>query len=212
MAATATAQMPEAPSCVNCNSAIPTPGSEPTVIPGNICSIIGQCDVLPIGLDSSTTYSKDESITLNYQQVGPGNWGSLALGGTGGSNERTNIADGYQGPLAIGQWVDTEPGKKTGPVDQGFNDRISAGQSEFPNDTYQSYNPADPRAVILPMVVWNSPNGRSQVEITGFAAVWIDSVSGGTIQANFIDVEAFDSTGSPTAPFAGARGRPVLVK
>jgi len=205
VAATATAQMPEAPQCVNWNSAVATPGSQPTVIPGNVCSSVGQCDVLPIGLDWSTP-------SLNEGQVGPGNWGSLALGGTGGSNERTNIADGYQGPLAINQWVDTEPGFKKGPVDQGFSDRISQGQSEFPSDTYQSYNPADPRAVILPMVVWNSPNGRSQVEIMGFAAIWIDSVSGGTIQAHFIDKEAFDSTGDPNAPFRGPRGRPVLVK
>ena len=123
--------------------------------------------MLPIGLDWSTPYTFQQSITLNAGQVGPGNWGSLALGGTGGSNECTNLADGYQGPLAINQWVDTEPGFKKGPVDQGFSDRISAGQSEFLNDTYQDYNPADPRAVILPMVVWNSPNGRSQVEDYG---------------------------------------------
>jgi hypothetical protein len=51
--------------------------------------------VLPIGLDWSTPYTFQQPITLNEGQVGPGNWGSLALGGTGGSNEGTNIADGY---------------------------------------------------------------------------------------------------------------------
>jgi Flp pilus assembly protein TadG len=212
VAASATAQMPEAAGCVNCSSAVATPGSQPTVIPGSICSSIGQCDVLPIGLDSSTPYQFDQSVTLNEGQVGPGNWGSLALGGTGGSNERTNIADGYQGPLAINQWVDTEPGFKKGPVGQGFSDRLAEAQSEFPNGTFSDHSPSDPRAVILPMVVWNSPNGRSEVEITGFAAVWIDSESGGTIQAHFIQQEAFDSTGSATAPNDGAMGRPVLIK
>ena len=69
-------------------------------------------------------------------QVGPGNWGSLALGGTGGSNERTNIGDGYQGPLAINQWVDTEPGFKKGPVDQGFADRLAQADSQFPSGTF----------------------------------------------------------------------------
>jgi len=211
VAASATAQMPEAAGCVNCTSAVATPGSQPTVIPGSICSAIGQCDVLPIGLDSSTPYQFDQSVTLNEGQVGPGNWGSLALGGTGGSNERTNIADGYEGPLAINQWVDTEPGFKKGPVGQGFSDRLAEAQSEFPNDTFSDHSPSDPRAVILPMVVWNSPNGRSQVEITGFAAVWIDSESGGTIQAHFIQQEAFDSTGSASAPNDGAMGRPVLI-
>ena len=51
VAATATAQMPQSPGCVNCSSAIATPGSQPTVIPGSVCSGVGQCNVLPIGLD-----------------------------------------------------------------------------------------------------------------------------------------------------------------
>ena len=42
-----------APACVNCTGAIATPGAQPTVIPGNICSTVGQCDVIPIGLDWS---------------------------------------------------------------------------------------------------------------------------------------------------------------
>jgi hypothetical protein len=214
--ATATAEMPEPAGCVNCTSAVATPGSEPTVIPGSICSAIGQCDVMPIGLDSSTVYSFASSVTLNVNSgggtYGPGNWGSLALGGSGGSNERTNLADGYGGPLAINQWVDTEPGFKSGPVDQGFADRISAGQSEDPSGTYADHTPNDPRAVVLPVVAWNSPNGRSQVEIVAFAEIWIVSEKGGTIQAYFIQQEAFDSTGSPSAPNDGARGRPVLIK
>jgi Putative Tad-like Flp pilus-assembly len=212
VAATATAQMPLAPGCVNCVSAVPTPGSQPTVIPGNVCSSVGQCNVVPIGLDWSTPYTFNQSIQLNQGQVGPGNWGSLALGGTGGSNERTNIANGYQGPLAINQWVDTEPGFKKGPVDQGFNDRISQAQSEFPGGTFDAHSPSDPRLIILPMVVWNSPNGRSQVEIMAFAALWVDSISGGTINAHFVDTESFNSTGDPNAPFRGARGRPILIK
>jgi Flp pilus assembly protein TadG len=52
VAATATAQMPLAPSCVNCVSAVPTPGSQPTVILGNICSSVAQCNVVPIALDA----------------------------------------------------------------------------------------------------------------------------------------------------------------
>jgi len=65
----------------------------------------------------------------------------------------------------------------------GFGDRISEAQSDFPSATFSNHAPNDPRAVILPMVVWDSPNGRSQVQIMAFAAIWIDSISGGTIQA-----------------------------
>jgi hypothetical protein len=186
------------------------------VIPGNICSSVGQCNVVPIGLDFSTPYTFNQSVMLNEQtsagQVGPGNWGSLALGGTGGSNERTNIADGYGGSLAINQWVDTEPGFKAGPVGKGFSDRISQGQSEFPSGTFDAHSPIDPRVIILPMVDWNSPNGRTQVKIEAFAALWVVSESGGTIQAYFIDTASFNSTGDPNAPFRGARGRAQLIK
>ena len=206
------AQMPLAAGCVNCTSAVPTPGAQPTVTPGNICSTVGQCDVLPIGIDSSTPYSFNQAVTLNFEQVGPGNWDDLALGGNGGSNLRTNIANGYQGPLAIGQWVDTEPGKSVGPIDQGFGDRESAADSSYPGQTFNDHNPANGRAVIVPMVNWNSPNGKSQVQITAFAALWITSISHGTIQAYFIQQEAFNSTGSPSAPNRGARGRPILIK
>jgi hypothetical protein len=172
--------------------------------------------VIPIGLDFSTPYTFNQSVTLNQQgsagQYGPGNWGSLALGGTGGSNERTNIANGYGGPLAINQWVDTEPGFKAGPVGKGFADRISNGQSNFPSGTFDAHSPNDPRVIILPMVNWNNQNGRSQVQIMAFAALWVVSESGGTIQAYFIDTASFNSTGDPNAPFRGARGRAQLIK
>ena len=86
--------------------------------------------------------------------------GIAGVGQHGRLNERTNIANGYGGPLAINQWVDTQPGFKKGPVSQGFSGRVAQAQSEFPSGTFDNHSPNDPRAVILPMVVWNSPNGR----------------------------------------------------
>jgi hypothetical protein len=106
----------------------------------------------------------------------------------------------------------TEPGKAVGPVNQGFSDRFSAADSEFPNDTADAHNPTNPRVIIIPMVNWNSPNGKSQVQITAFAALWVVSEKSGVIQADFIQQEAFDSTGSASAPDDGARGRPILIK
>jgi uncharacterized membrane protein len=74
VAASATAQMPQAAGCVNCTSAIatPAPGGQPTPTAGNICSAVGQCDVLPIGLDSSTLYTLHQPVTLNFEQVATG--------------------------------------------------------------------------------------------------------------------------------------------
>ena len=60
--------------------------------------------------------------------------------------------------------------------------------------------------------LWNSPNGRSQVEDHGFCRRLDRFGEWRTIQAHFIQQEAFDSTGSASAPNDGAMGRPILVK
>lgn len=41
---------------------------------------------------------------------------------------------------------------------------------------------------------------------------WSERCTHAMSLATFIDQEAFDGTGSPGAPFAGARGRPLLIK
>jgi Flp pilus assembly protein TadG len=172
----------------------------------------GDYPLIPIGLDYTTAYNYDQPVTLNQGQVGPGNWGSLALGGVGGSNLRTNVADGYSGPVAVGDWVTTEPGKKVGPIDQGFNDRLSAGLSKYPSGTFGSHPLDDPRAVVLPLVDWSTAQGRGSVLVHGFAMLWLDSVSGGTIQAHFIQQVVPDSLPNPQAADNGAHGVPRLIR
>jgi Flp pilus assembly protein TadG len=179
---------------------------------GTFGTTTGEYPLIPIGLDYQTPYYYNDSVTLNQAQVGPGNWGSLALGGVGGSNERGNLADGYSGPVAVGDWISTEPGKKVGPVDQGLTDRISAGQTEFPGGTFSDHDPSDPRAVVLPMVDWSTAQGRSSVLVHGFSMLWIDSVSGGTIQAHFIQQVVPDSLPNGQATDWGAHGAPFLIK
>ena len=63
------------------------------------------------------------------------------------------------------------------------------------------------------MVNWNSPNGKSEVQITlHLPRYGLSPRSSGVIQADFIQQEAFDSTGYASAPNDGALGRPVLIK
>ena len=180
--------------------------------PGTYGTSTGDYPLIPIGLDYTTSYNYDQSVTLNEGQVGAGNWGSLSLGGTGGSNLRTNIADGFSGPITVGDYITTEPGKAVGPVDQGFNDRISAAQASYPNATFSDHTLNDPRAVILPLVDWSTAQGRSSVLCKGFVMLWIDSVSGGTIQAHFIQQVAPNSLPNTSASDEGVHGAPRLIK
>ena len=210
---TASASPQYAPSTVNATlpAQVP-PGGDNNGNNGTTCASTGSCGLIPIGLDSNTKYGDGQSITLQQGQVGPGNWDLLALGGVGGNNLRTNIANGYNGMVSVNDWVTTEPGKKVGPIDQGFQDRLTLAQSVDPTGTYASHALTDPRVLILPIVDWEGQNGRSQVQVTAFATVWLDSYSGGQVNVHFISQVIADSFGSPTAPYFGSRGHPFLTK
>ena len=209
MLVSATASQGPSSSRVGCPSI--TACENPTYTPA-ACDNTGDCQVIPIGLDHNTVYSANEQITLQQGQVGPGNWDLLALGGVGGSNLRTNIADGYSGEISVGDWVTTEPGKKVGPVDQGFQDRLDAAAISDPNGTYLSHAPTDPRVLVLPVVDWEGQNGRSQVQVDAFATVWLDSYSGGQVTVTFISQTVANSYGDPSAPNFGGVGHPILTQ
>jgi len=201
------------PTTLNANTpgAVP-PGGDDNGANGTTCGSIGSCDLIPIGLDSNTVYSDGENITLQQGEIGPGNWDLLALGGVGGNNLRTNIANGYNSMVSVGDWVTTEPGKKVGPVDQGFQDRLTQAASVDPGGTYLSHSLTDPRVLVLPVVDWENQHGRSSVEVTAFATVWLDSYSSGQVTVHFISQVIANSFGSPSAPYFGSRGAPILIK
>lgn len=207
-----TSQLVRVSATASAPQSISSVGGVSNLTSGVYGTTVGEYPLIPIGLDYSTPYDYNQSVTLNQGQVGPGDWGSLALGGTGGANERTNLANGYSGPIAIGDYVPTEPGQKVGPVDQGFTDRINTALNDFPSGTFSSHDPKDPRAVVLPLVDWSTAQGRSLVLVKGFAMLWIDSANGGTIQAHFIQQVVPDSLPNPQAPDWGAHGAPFLIK
>ena len=177
---------------------------------------VGACGLIPIGLDNATTYAYQQPITLNQGpgangQWGPGDWGSLALGGNGGNVLRSDIANGYMGQVSIGN-VLTEPGKAVGPIDQGFTDRINAGLTQDPSGTFANHTPNDPRVVIVPMVDFSTAQGKSSVMVTSFAMLWIDSAAGGTIQANFISGVAPGGIADPQISSTGSTAPPRLIE
>jgi Flp pilus assembly protein TadG len=210
---TASAAPQYAPSTVGAGSPSQLPpGGDNNATNGTYCTNTGGCGLIPIGLDYNTKYTDGQQVILQQGQVGAGNWDLLALGGVGGNNLRTNIADGYSGPISVGDWITTEPGKKVGPVDQGFQDRLTLAQSTDPNGTSSSHVLNNPRVLVVPVVNWENPNGRKLVQVTAFASVWLDSYSQGTVTVHFISQVVANSFGDPNAPYFGSRGSPILVK
>ena len=179
------------------------------------CVNTGDCQLIPIGLGNNVVYTDGEQLQLNQGEIETGlagNWDLLALGGVGGNNLRTNIAVGYSGLVSVGDFVTTEPGKKVGPVDQGFQDRLDLAATVDPNGTYLSHSPTNPRVMVLPIVTWQGKNGRGAVPVDAFATVWLDSYSGGEVTVHFISQVIANSFGSSSAPNYGGRGAPMLIR
>ena len=213
VATSATATPQFSPGTVNAGtpSQVP-PGGDDNGNNGGACAEVGTCGLVPIGLDSNTAYTDGTQITLQQGQLGPGNWDLLALGGVGGSNLRTSIGNGFSSMVSVGDWVTTEPGKKVGPVDQGFQDRLDSASSVDPMGTFTSHTLTNPRVLILPVVDWQHPNGRSAVQVKSFASVWLDTYSKGQVTVHFISQVIANSFGDPNAPYFGSRGTPILLK
>lgn len=207
--ASATARAAYAPATVGGGNG--TMGNPRMVHPA-ACVAVGQCDLVPIGLDYSTPYMKDSAVTLTYARGGANDWAALRLDGTGASDEIMDIADGYPGALSIDQQVLAASGAGTEAVAEGLAARIAKGRSKFPNATFSRHDPVDPRAIIVPMVVWEGSADSKQARVKAFAAIWVDSIDGSTIHAHFTDQVAYNSPPDPNAPFRGARGGPILIR
>jgi Flp pilus assembly protein TadG len=174
--------------------------------------------LVPIGVDCpsgvvSKCFGYGQLVTLKVGQIGPGNWGALALGANGGNTYRNQIETGYQGSVSIGDWVSSETGNLVGPTRQGFNTRWTEYQQMDPTGTAASHSLNDPLVVEVPLVNWESPNGKSQVQVTGFAAFWITGVQGsGNVTGEFLHEVAHSSNVASTSAPEGGALVPVLLQ
>jgi len=132
--------------------------------------------------------------------------GATGARGSGGSNYRTNLQSGYQGTVNIGDWVSTETGQITGPTSQAISARMSAGVATDPSiaagqtiNSSTSYSLNDARVVEVPIVNWGNINGKSTVQVLGFAMMWLVSTDGKNVLAEFIQQVAADNTPNPNA-------------
>jgi len=131
------------------------------------------------GMEPILQIVKYSPHTKKGDDIGPGNFAALALGGTGGRNYQDNIEIGYQMTLEIGDTIptiiETEPGNMAGPTKKGVNNRLAKCQHD-PPCTIDHYVKGCPRVVILPVVKSLFASGRDDVELRGFAAFILKEV------------------------------------
>ncbi|MGH7934184.1 MAG: hypothetical protein ACREQN_13625 [Candidatus Binataceae bacterium] len=165
---------------------------------------------VPIGIDSRTAYSYGQQIQLMYGQYGAGNWGALDFNGGGAGSFANYLQNGYDGRINGGSWISTETGMMVGPTRRAFESRVSAGQAADPSGTFASHTINDPRVVTVAMVNYANVNGSSQVQVMGFAELWLVGMDNNeTITTYFIRQVG---NGTPSAAAANYGGyQPVLV-
>jgi len=132
-----------------------------------------------------------------------GNYGALSLGGTGASNYRTNLINGYDDSvLRVGDIIETEPGNMNGPTLDGIRAILDSDSHSHLEDL-SSIEVGCPRVIIIPVVDSLDVEGRSEVTIVGFSSFFIDDVvydSGQTtVTGRFLETigeGAIDETGT----------------
>jgi hypothetical protein len=176
-------------------------GVNSTTISAKATAIIGPIKSIssglrPLGVEK-LTYSYGDQIILK-EGAGSGvygNYGSLALGGTGNSNYVNNLLYGYSGQIKIGDAIPTEPGNKAGAVNQ-----LRTYLHSFP-ETFNNFSKDSNRLWTLPLIEVYDPNGRENLVVVGFAKFFIEDIQTKSGQAQitgrfvqFVDIGDVDPT------------------
>lgn len=111
-----------------------------------------------------------QMVTLKYGSPdSPGNFGALALQGTGSKNYKQNLIYGFPEIIKFGDSIDTEPGNMNGPTD-GIQERLDRCTNGC---TYDNFEPNCPKILVIPTHL-NDLKGRDQIQVSGFAAFFVD--------------------------------------
>ena len=177
-------------------------GANSTEVGADATAMVGSPEefsgVVPFGvLEDDWAPGEEYILKWGPQEDGHnhGNFGALALGGTGANNYRDKIRHGYDGALRVGDVVETEPGNMMGPTVQGTEDRIYDNTDYNFNDfdeltTFEDsiykLSKGDSQFVMCPIIDW-VPYGREEVTILGFVPFIITKVQGSKVYGTFID-------------------------
>lgn len=154
---------------------------------GNV-SAVAEARVMPVTAVSSGVRPfaiEDQVLNFGEQYIlkegagggSGGNYGPLALGGSGASNYRENIVYGYDETIEVGDLVDTETGNMSGPTEWGI-DKLISSCDHCPKCTFESYEPDCPRVITVVVVDSLDVSGKKSVKVVGFASFFLEGVEG----------------------------------
>ena len=151
-------------------------GKNSSNIKSNTKAIIGPVKSLSNGIRPFAVekfpFSYGDLVTLK-QGAGDGyhgNYGPVALGGSGASVFKDNALYGYKGKISVGDYIDTEPGNMAGAT-SSISKYI---KSE--NSTFCTFQRDSIRLWVIPLVDSLIVNGRNQVQVIGFGQFYVEDV------------------------------------
>lgn len=153
----------------------------------------GGTGFVPIGIvEQEFQYGVHYSLKLGAGDSESGNFGALALGGKGSANYLDNLKYGYDGTLTVGMKIPTEPGNMSGPTKSGIDYRLTADSGNYLCENYQTALRDCNRMLYLPIIADDDLLGRDDVTIVGFAAFYLEAVSGSgnesIIEGRFMEI------------------------
>lgn len=143
---------------------------------GTLTSAVG---IVPIAVVNQTfVYGQEYTLSDGAGNGQQGNYGFLDLSGNGANGVETDIENGYTFALHVGEQVPTKPGVMSGPVSTAIDYRMNEA-ADNPNwNNFSTVTSDSPRILYLPVVDTLDVNGKKDVTILGFAAFFLDGLSG----------------------------------
>ncbi|MDQ1911066.1 pilus assembly protein TadG-related protein [Paenibacillus sp. GD4] len=127
----------------------------------------------PLGINENIPleYGRVYKLKVDQTQVEAGNFGVLALGGTGASTYEDNLRRGYSSELKIGTVIDTQTGNIAGKTREGVRLRLD----ECPYPPGETHHRDCPRILLIPVYreIESQGNQLKNVMITGFSYFYI---------------------------------------
>ncbi|HEY0829298.1 MAG TPA: Tad domain-containing protein [Bacilli bacterium] len=129
--------------------------------------------VAPLGIDDSVQleYNVTYKLKVDQTEVEVGNFGVLALGGTGAKTYEDNLRFGYDNEIKINDKIDTQTGNISGKTRSAVQERID----NCPNLSGDIHVRDCSRIILIPVYTpYNYESGQlKSVKVTGFAYFYI---------------------------------------
>lgn len=143
-------------------------------------AIVAANGIRPFAIEQQNfEYGRTYVLKKGAGEAYTGNYGALALGGTGSTVYKNNMMYGYFSDVKIGDLVkigedlETEPGNMAGPTYEGMKYLIEKDTNDHSDLSKLEANCE--RLITVPVIDYFDA-GRSTVKIVGFAKFFIDDV------------------------------------